>query len=413
MPIKQLLKKNKTIVKNASYLSIIEGVRLIMPFIALPYILNTVGSEKYGTVVFVQSIIAYFSIIIAFGLDISAIKNVSINRKDIPELSKIVSAVLLIKSFLLLVSFAILLLLIFVIPLFQAYSVLFLFAFIACLSEILFPAWFYQGIEKMGNITLIRFSSILLYVIAIFVFVHEESDYIYIPLLYSLAYVIPALIGFIILLKKGIRLVFPGKNYMIQIFRESIPFFISRVSVVIHQNIAKTLTGLFLGMNEVTVYDIAQKIINGAAIPLQMLNQAVFPHNANKRDKVFARKLLWVMIGSATLLSGLVFLFSPLLIRILGVQDVETCYNICMIFTLWLMAAAVSIYLGSPVLVAFGFPKPFNLSVIYSTALLILLYGTIYSIGMFSVYSFAFILVLTELFIASYRFYFCKKYRIL
>ncbi len=384
-----------------------------MPFIALPYILNTVGSEKYGTVVFVQSIIAYFSIIIAFGLDISAVKNVSVNRKDTSELSKIVSAVLLIKSFLLLISFVILLILISAIPLFQGYSILFLFAFISCLSEILFPVWFYQGIERMGNITLIRFSSILLYVIAIFVFIHEESDYIYIPLLYSLAYVIPALIGFVILLKKGIKLFFPGKNYMIQIFKESIPFFISRVSVVIHQNIAKTLTGLFLGMNEVTVYDIAQKIINGAAIPLQMLNQAVFPHNAHKRNKVFARKLLWVMIGSSVLLSILVFLFSPLLIRILGVQDVETCYNICMIFTLWLMAAAVSIYLGSPVLVAFGFPKPFNLSVIYSTALLILLYGTIYSIGLFSVYSFAFILVLTELFIASYRFYFCKKYRIL
>lgn len=42
--------RNK-LVQNTGYLSIIEIFRLLMPFIALPYIIKTVGVTNYGSIV--------------------------------------------------------------------------------------------------------------------------------------------------------------------------------------------------------------------------------------------------------------------------------------------------------------------------------------------------------------------------
>ena len=61
--------KYKVIVHNTTYLSVLEILKMVMPFVALPYLISTVGADKYGLVVFAQAIISYFIIFINFGLD--------------------------------------------------------------------------------------------------------------------------------------------------------------------------------------------------------------------------------------------------------------------------------------------------------------------------------------------------------
>lgn len=163
--------KYKVIVHNTTYLSVLEILKMVMPFVALPYLISTVGADKYGLVVFAQAIISYFIIFINFGLDVSAVKNVSINRSDNEKLSEVVSSVLIIKAFLFILSFLALGVLLLCVKQFRDNYVLFLLSFLSCLSEILFPVWFYQGVEKMKYITLIRFTSIFFYTITVFIFI--------------------------------------------------------------------------------------------------------------------------------------------------------------------------------------------------------------------------------------------------
>ena len=89
--LKSKLRNNKTIAKNTGYLTIIECVRIFMPFVALPYIIRTVGMERYGMVALAQTIVQYFIVVINFGLDISAVKDVSVHRNDKLALNRIVS----------------------------------------------------------------------------------------------------------------------------------------------------------------------------------------------------------------------------------------------------------------------------------------------------------------------------------
>ena len=52
MKLFSVFSKYNIIVKNTSYLSILELLKMVMPFIALPYIIRIVGSESYGLIAF-------------------------------------------------------------------------------------------------------------------------------------------------------------------------------------------------------------------------------------------------------------------------------------------------------------------------------------------------------------------------
>ncbi|MCC8200116.1 MAG: oligosaccharide flippase family protein, partial [Tannerellaceae bacterium] len=184
--IRKAFSNYSLIIKNAGYLSVLEILKLIMPFIALPYLIRIIGGEKYGMIAFIQTIISYFSVFINFGLDISAVRSVALARNNKVMLSEIVSSILSIKLVLWFISLGLLIIAYFLHPFIRENILLVCFAFLACIADVLFPVWYYQGIEKMKYITFIRFFSILFYTCSIFLFIKKQDDYIYIPLFQSL-----------------------------------------------------------------------------------------------------------------------------------------------------------------------------------------------------------------------------------
>lgn len=412
--LKNKLRNNRIIAKNTGYLTIIECVRIFMPFVALPYIIRTVGMEKYGMVALAQTIIQYFSVVINFGLDISAVKDVSVHRNDKLALNRLVSTVLFIKLLLFLLCSFVLLIGMLTVPFMEQNKPLIFFAFLTCLSELLFPVWYYQGIEKMKYITLVRSSSILFYTISVFIFIHSEGDYPQVALLQSMGNVLAGIISFYCLLKlEGIRLAVPGCAMIRQMFFESVPFWFSRISAIFNTNLAKTVSGIFFTMESVAAFELAQKVSNAVRIPTSMLNQAVYPHITRTQDKRFVVHFLWFNILLAFGLSTIIFVASPLLVSLLTGTKVPETISLMRIFCLYTFCTSITICLGTTTLVAFGYPRPFNNSVIYSTFVLVFIYSLLYWMNLFTIYNFALALVLTDIFVLFYRLYYCRLYRIL
>ena len=158
------IRQYKTIFFNTFYLSIIEFIKLVMPLIALPYIIKVVGVNKYGMIVFAQSVVAYFSIVVNFGIDILAVKRVAENRDRKNEIEKVIGGVLIIKGALFLFMLCLFTLLILIWGEARNHALLFYFAFLACLTEVIFVPWLFQGLEEMSFITFIKSTSILIYV---------------------------------------------------------------------------------------------------------------------------------------------------------------------------------------------------------------------------------------------------------
>ena len=396
--------KYKVIVHNTTYLSVLEILKMVMPFVALPYLISTVGADKYGLVVFAQAIISYFIIFINFGLDVSAVK----------KLSEVVSSVLIIKAFLFILSFLALGVLLLCVKQFRDNYVLFLLSFLSCLSEILFPVWFYQGVEKMKYITLIRFTSIFFYTVTVFIFIKNESDYLLIPLLQSLGWLLSGVISFFMLIRvEKISLFVPTIESIRRYFKESVPFFVSRVSVVINASMAKTICGIFFSMHEVAVFDLAQKIAMTALVPLQMLNQALFPHIAKTLDRKFVNKCFRLILLATGCIIVIVYILAPFAVFVLSDGKLPESVDILHVFSLFIFSGGITSFTGSPVLVSFGYSKPFNRSVVLSTFVLIVIYMVLYFTNSFSIINFALALGFAEFVIAIYRLYYCNRYKLI
>ena len=200
--LKRIILNNMIQIKNFGYLSALQLFTLFIPIIIYPYLIRVIGKEIWGEIVFAQVIISYASLFINFGFDVSATRDVSVNRDNPIELSKIVSSVFITKLFFGLISTLSVILLINFIPFFSYHKLLYLYTFIFCLGDIFFPIYFFLGIEKMKYITFINLFTKLLFLLFVFIFVKDKSDYILVPLFNGLGAAIGGIIAMVIAIKK-------------------------------------------------------------------------------------------------------------------------------------------------------------------------------------------------------------------
>ena len=104
---------NKRVLTNFLSLSVLQGTNLLLPLITFPYLVRVLGIEKFGLISFALATVAYFEIITDYGFDLSATRQISINRNNKEKIVSVYSAVLSIKAILSLVSLVLLTILVF------------------------------------------------------------------------------------------------------------------------------------------------------------------------------------------------------------------------------------------------------------------------------------------------------------
>jgi PST family polysaccharide transporter len=155
------------------------------------------GVEKFGLLSFAQATIAYFTIIVDYGFNLSATRDISIHREDKEKLSEIFSSVMIIKLGLFFISLILLTVLVFSFEKFRVEALLYYLTFGTVVGQLLFPVWFFQGMERMKYITYLNILAKLLFTITIFIFVKNSKDIYLVPVMNSLGFIVSGILSVI------------------------------------------------------------------------------------------------------------------------------------------------------------------------------------------------------------------------
>lgn len=361
------ISNHNVILGNLSYLSVLQIFLLIAPLITYPYLVRVLSRELYGVVLTAQVLANYASILIDFGSNSVCAKHVSINRSDLKKLSEIINSVLVVRSIIFVVCFFIYTIVVFIIPQYRAYFILFLLSYGMVINELLFPQYFFQGIEKMKYITIINIVIRVVFILLVFVFVKTSEDYLFIPVLYTIGYLVGGIISLHIVYKK-INLFFyiPTIKVMKVYVKDSLAIFATDFICTIKDKLNYLLVGSFAGMENVVVYDLGSKINGILTKPISIISVSLFPKLAKSRDvKIFKKTIV-----STFLLTCFVVLianiFLPLIIHFFIGDDYSNLLPI-RLFTLAPIFLSISVIIYNNFFIAFGYNKYALFSIIFTT----------------------------------------------
>jgi len=355
-------------------LSFLQGANYILSLVTLLYLVRILGPSKYGLIAFAQAFIGYFSMLTNYGFNLSATREISINRENKQKVLEIFSSVITIQVIFTVLSFMIMLIIIFSFNKFIKDWELYLFTFGTVIGGALFPRWFFLGMEKMRYITFLYILSRVIFAIAIFVFIRNKSDYLYVPLISASGLIIAGIISLrVITVDFGVKFVLPGLEELKYHLKEGWHIFISTAAISLYTTSNVFILGFFANDTIVGYYSAAEKIIRAVQVLMGPVSQSIYPYISKlaneSKDKAlgFIRKITFLIGGTNFLISSLIFIFAPLIVNILfGAQYAQSVIVLRIIAFLPFIIALSDVF-GIQTMLTFGFKKAFsNLLIIAS-----------------------------------------------
>ncbi len=401
----------KRLLGNFFSLSVLQIFTYILPLLTLPYLVRTLGIDKFGLVMFAQAFLMFFNILVDYGFNLSATREISIHRDDKNKITEIFSSVMSIKAILIFVSFIVLTIVVFSFEKFSSDWELYYLSFLVVIGNAMFPIWYFQGMEKMKYITIVNITSKLIFTILIFVVIQSPSDYMYVPLLNGFGFVVGGMTSLWIVYKNfNQSFVIQSFNTLKVYFEDSSQFFLSRVSVSIYTSANTFVLGLFTNITMVGYYSIAEKLYMAILSLYGPITQILYPYIAKERNITLFKKLFSLVVVVNVLGVLFLYIFGDYIFNFLFTQEIGTesieVFHILLIATLIVVP---SILIGYPLLGALGFSKYANISVIYASIVHLLGLTALVLTNNISIYTVSIMVILTQLVDLCYRVYGVRK----
>ena len=337
--VKGFIKDNSHEVKDVLYLVILQGLTYVVPLLVLPYLMETLGPEKYGYIGFSVAAIQYMMLIVDFGFNQSATKRIALAKDNQEELNKIFSATVYAKLFLLTICFAIVVALSFV-PQFKVYSSTLYVMFLTVVGQAFLFVFLFQGLGQIKWISIINAIAKISILPFTFLIVKHEDDYLLAALIQSMVSVVAAVISLIMVYKKHWVKLLPINTALFAI-----------------------ILGYISNPYEVGIYTSSDRLIRALCYMLMVpVLQVFYPYISrlavtNKEDAIqLFNKLLIFSFASMSIFSILTFFGGPYAISFLR-EDFKDSGIILQIMSILPVAIGIGGVAGQFGLLAIGGQK--------------------------------------------------------
>lgn len=393
--IKTIIIKYNTLFSNFSYMALLQVFLMLSSLITYPYLVKVFGRELFGVVLTAQVLASYITLVVGFGSDNVCAKFVSQYRNDDNKLSEIICSVLVLRMVIWVIGFFFYGLIVYLVPTYREYSILFFLTYGLSLQKLLLPQFFFQGLEKMKIPSIINVGSNLLFLCLIFIVIRDESDVLLVPVFYTLGYLSGGIASLYIIFKgMSIRFFIPKPRAMFYYFKESLPIFATEIISTIKDKFNILLLGSFAGMGNVVVYDLASKINSLQNLPTTILCTVALPRTSiGKNYKKFER-LLYLTLLICVSICIMVNVFLPYIVSFFLHEEIDLMP--IRIFTLAPIFLSISVIIGVNFFIGFGYAKYNLYSIIVTTISYLVAVAFFYFTNDFdNVYSFVIIALIS------------------
>lgn len=352
--IDRLLRKSfpgRTLVENAATLYLLHAVSCILPLILVPYLTRVLGPGGWGLVAFAQAFAQLTQLIVEYGFQLSATRELAQNRDSSTIRGQLLGEVTAAKLLLLLIALTVILVVYRWIPNLQSRPVLVWSAMIWMAGQAFSMAWYYQGVEDLRPALIAEISAGLISLSMILSFVNNPADAWKALACQGLALLLCSLLAWCWAARQ-VPLVIPRRSELLARLRSGRHLFSYRSALALYSVGNPFLLGLFAPVSAVGYFAGAEKIVRALIALIYPVAQALYPrvsYHAHVGDRK-AHQLATLGLVIASMLGVLVgviaYLGAPVLVRLLLGSGFVPAISILRVLALLCPLIAVNTVLG-------------------------------------------------------------------
>ena len=310
--------------RNLVSLFLLQGGNYLIPLITLPWLSRAIGTEGYGTVGFVMAFLAYFSLLVEWGFNLSATRLVAIHRENRDERSRVFWSTLYARLLLCGLGALLLFAILNLWPNSNIGADFFWVGFLSVLGAALSPAFYLQGIERMGIMSIVNLTVRSLSIPLIFYWVHGKEDLIWaIGIQSGCSLLAPVLNLSAHLLSGEVTFIPPQLSEITSSLKTGWSLFLSTASISLYTNSNVVLLGLLADSSAVGLFAAAQTIIRAGQGVFSPIAQALFPrmshlfHSEPESAYLALRKMVIFQSAFSAIFSVAIFCLAAKIVKAL------------------------------------------------------------------------------------------------
>ncbi len=263
---------------------------MLFPLVTLPYLAHTLDKNNFGLVIFCQSSAIFLSLIIEYGFNYTATRDIAEAHADYRIEREIFTNIVGCKIILSLVPLTITAV---YFSISKSLTSSFAFSvFLLAVSQGFTPIWYFQGRSQLFFLSLseIVLRAFILILLVIFVKMPNQGD-IYLILFSVASILFSALQNFVIFKKIGINKLEYRK--ILATLRQGFSLFFFRIGSALYTSGSLVMLGLVVNTNSFAIYSGADRIFRSAAGLTGPVGDAFYPRISATQfsDPEKARKL--------------------------------------------------------------------------------------------------------------------------
>jgi len=355
-----------TFTQTVISLYLIQVFNYLLPLITLPYLVRVLGPEKFGVVAFGQGLMGFLILIVNYGFDWSATREISTRRNDKTSVNRIAMSVWTAKLLLSAGSFLLLLLLVHSSQKLRDHSDVLFGMYGIVLGAAIEPGWLYQGLDQLPAFVSINMLVRVAGTTAVFLVVQGESDFVFYAELLSLQSIATGVIAAWIARRRfNLDLSMPSWRDVKNSLRNGWTLFLSTASVSLYTTGNAFILGLLSDNVAVGYYSAAERIVKSGSTILGPIGHAAFSRSAKlgaesrEHALAWAKKLIVVTGGFGFMLSLLVFLLADPIVALLLGNAYHSSVSVVRILASYILINGVTNIWGIHIMLPFGLDRPF------------------------------------------------------